>query len=121
MVNYLEEVKKLEEYEPGDFWTPEAGQYKVKALGELYDVDPWKEERKEGEKIIIEEKPRVAIEIEIEGKEKIWTMGKGKTPASSYGQICKLATTKNNTLKDIEFQVVVTNDGKKNSYTIVMI
>ena len=115
MVNYTEEVKRLDEYKPeenSEFWRPTSGQYKVKTLSELKDADPYKEEGKEP-------KPQVKIELLIEDKKVTWTMGIGKSPASSYGQVCKLAISRANTLINQEFTIVVTNDGKKNTYTIV--
>jgi hypothetical protein len=115
MVNYAEEVKRLDEFKPeeqSDFWKPKAGQYKVKALTELEDADPYKEEGKA-------DKPQVKVDLLVEDKKVTWTMSIGKSPASSYGQMCKLAVSRNGSLKEQEFTIVVTNDGKKNTYTIV--
>ncbi len=115
-INYEEEVKRLEEYKPEDnseFWKPKAGQYRVKALTELEAADPFKEEGKEP-------KPQAKVDLLIEDKKVTWTVGVGKSIASSYGQLCKLAKEKGK-LIDTEFMIVVTNDGKKNSYTIVMV
>ena len=115
MVNYTEEVKRLDEFKPGedsDFWKPTPGQYKVKSLTELEDANPFKEEGKP-------DKPQVKIDLLVNGKKVTWTMSIGKSPASSYGQLCKLATIKNNNLVDQEFTIVVTSDGSKNTYTIV--
>jgi len=126
MVNYNEEVNRLESFKPTEgslFWKPTAGQYKVKALGELVDADPFVEEGKA-------DKPQVKVELEIKeykGKatdvkldSKTWTMSVGKSTASSYGQLCQLAKAKDGKLTGIEFTIVVVNDGTKNSYTIVM-
>ncbi len=115
MVNYAEEVIKHEAFTPeqgSDFWSPVAGQYKVKALTEMEDTEPYK---KEGEP----DKPRVKISIQIGGDIKNWTMAVGKTSASTYGQLCKVASENNNTLVGVEFTVVVVNDGSRNSYTVV--
>ena len=115
MVNYQEEVKKLDAFKPKDnldYWDPAQGQYKVKGLTELEEAEPYEEEGKDP-------KPRVKIDLMIDGKKQTWTLGVGKSPASSYGQLCKLAAANNNTLKNVEFIIVVTNDGKKNTYTIV--
>lgn len=115
MVNYNEEVTRLDAFKPdeqSDFWKPKAGQYKVKSLTELEEADPYKEVGKP-------DKPQVKIDLLIEDKKVTWTMAIGKSPASSYGQLCKLAVVRNNTLINQEFTVVVTFDGKKNTYTIV--
>ena len=115
MVNYNEEITRLDAFKPdeqSDFWKPKAGQYKVKSLTELEEADPYKEVGKP-------DKPQVKIDLLIEDKKVTWTMAIGKSPASSYGQLCKLAVVRNNTLINQEFTVVVTFDGKKNTYTIV--
>jgi len=115
MVDYKTEVEKLEAYKPaegGQYWTPKPGQHKVVALSELEDSEPYEEEGKEP-------KPRVQMKVKVDNEDKLWTMSVGKTTASTYGQLCRLASTKNNSLKDAEFTVVVVSDGNKNSYTIV--
>ena len=115
LINYSEEVARLDKFVPGEnsqFWKPKAGQYRVKALTELDEAAPFK---KEGEA----DKPQVKVELLI-GEEKFtWTMAKGVSPASSYGQLCKLATQYQGKLLGTEFMIVVTNDKKKNTYTIV--
>jgi len=115
MVDYNEEVKRLDAFKPdeqSDFWKPKAGQYKVKALTELEEANPYIEEGKA-------DKPQVKINLLVNGKEVAWTMSIGKSPASSYGQLCKLAIARDGKLINQEFTVVVNNDGKKNTYTIV--
>jgi hypothetical protein len=114
MVNYNEEVKRLDNFVPGEssqFWKPKAGQYKVRALTELVEAEPFK---KEGEA----DKPQVKIELLIGEDKFTWTMAIGVSPASAYGQLCKLGQSKGK-LKDVDFMIVVTNDKKKNTYTIV--
>ena len=114
-IDYKTEAEKLEAYKPeegGEFWSPKPGQYKVKALSELEDAEPYEEEGKEP-------KPRMKLKLKIGNDEKTWTMTVGKTPKSTYGQLCNLARHKENKLQDVEFTVVVISDGNKNSYTIV--
>lgn len=111
-MNYQEELKRLEE--GGSYWKPKVGQYKVKGLSELEDAEPFKS------KDSTESRAQAKVKILVNTETKIWTMGKGLTPASAYGQLCKLATEKGNTLMNVEFSVVVKNDGKKNDYTIVI-
>ena len=115
-INYTEEVKRLDSFVPGEksqFWKPKAGQYKVRALSELEEAKPFE---KEGE----EPKPQVKIELLIGEDKFTWTMAKGVSPASAYGQLCKLAIARGGSLKLQDFMIVVTNDKKKNTYTIVM-
>ena len=114
MVNYNEEVKRLDAFVPGEqslYWKPKPGQYRVRALTELEDSEPF---HKEGEA----DKPQQKIKLLIGDESFIWTMAKGVSPASAYGQLCKLGADKGH-LKDLDFMIVVTNDKKKNTYTIV--
>ena len=113
-MDYQNELKKLQE--SGNYWKPKVGQFKVKALTELEDADPYVR-KKEGEED--EVNPQAKIQILIGDEEKTWTFGVGKTPASTYGQLVELATKHVNQLKDVEFSVVVKSDGTKNDYTIV--
>lgn len=113
-INYNEEVERLDKFVPGEnsqFWKPKAGQYRVKSLTELEDSDPFEQEGKEP-------KPQAKIDLLIGEDKFTWTIGKGVSPASAYGQLCKLGKLKG-TLKNVDFMIVVTNDKKKNSYTIV--
>lgn len=113
-MDYQSELKRLQE--GGNYWKPKVGQFKVKALTELEEADPFVR-KKEGEPD--EESPQSKIKILVGGEEKTWTFGKGKTPASTYGQLVELATKHANQLLNVEFSVVVKSDGTKNDYTIV--
>jgi len=109
-IDYANEQKILEAYKPQEgsmFWKPVAGKYKVKAITELEQAEPY------------EDKPQVKITLQIGSEQKIWTFAVGKTPASTYGQFVKMASECNNSLKDKEFTIVVISDGSKNSYTVV--
>jgi hypothetical protein len=114
MINYNEEVKRLDSFVPGEqsqFWKPKAGQYKVRGLTELEEAEPFK---KEGEA----DKPQAKIDLLVDTQKFTWTMGKAVSPASAYGQLCKLGQEKGK-LTGVDFMIVVTNDKKKNTYTIV--
>ena len=113
-MDYQEELKKLQE--SGNYWKPKVGQYKVKSLTELEEADPYVKKIKDQPDEI---HPQAKIGILVNGEEKVWTFGKGKTPASIYGQLIELATKHANQLKGVEFSVVVKSDGVKNDYTIV--
>ena len=113
-MDYQQELKRLQE--SGNYWKPKVGQYKVKALSELEDADPY---IKKVEGQADEEHPQSKIRILVNGEEKVWTFGKGKTPASTFGQLVELATKHANQLTNVEFSVVVKSDGTKNDYTIV--
>ncbi len=113
-MDYQQELKKLQE--GGNYWKPKVGQFKVKALTELEESEPYVR-KKEGEPDQVT--PQAKIKILVDGEEKTWTFSIGKTPASTYGQLVELATKHANQLKDVEFSVVVKSDGTKNDYTIV--
>ena len=113
-MDYQEELKKLQE--SSNYWKAKVGQYKVKALSELEEAEPFIR-KKEGENDEVH--PQAKIKILVEGEENIWTFGIGKTPASTYGQLVELATKHANQLTNVEFSVVVKSDGTKNDYTIV--
>lgn len=115
-MDYQKELKRLQE--GGNYWKPKAGQFKVKALSELEEAEPFKRKSKEEGKPD-EVNPQAKIKILVDKEERIWTFGIGVTPASTYGQIVELATKHENKLVGVEFSVVVKNDGKKNDYTIV--
>jgi len=113
-MEYQEELKRLQE--GGNYWKPKAGQFKVKALSELEDSEPYVRKH-EGQEDEVH--PQAKIKILVGEEEKTWTFGKGATLASTYGQLVELATKHANQLTNVEFSVVVKNDGTKNDYTIV--
>jgi len=115
-MDYQTEFKRLEE--GGNFWKPKVGQYKIKALTELEEADPYiKRSKVDGQPD--ESHEQAKVKIFVDNEEKVWTFGKGLTLASTYGQLVKLASEHNNTLMNVEFSVVVKSDGTKNDYTIV--
>lgn len=118
-MDYQDEQKKLNE--GSNYWRPKPGQFKVKALTELEKGEPFirkvKDEVTGQEREESSEQARLAISVN--GEEKVWTFGKGKTPASTYGQIVDFAVKNGNSLIGKEFTVVVKSDGTKNDYTIV--
>jgi len=113
-MDYQNELKRLQE--GGNYWKPTVGKFKVKALSELQDADPFIRKNEDGTE---EKTEQCKILVSIDGEEKVWTFGKGKTPASTYGQLVELATKHANQLEGVDFDVVVKSDGKKKDYTIV--
>jgi len=117
-MDYPKELKRLQE--GSNYWKPKVGQFKVKSLTELEDADDYIRKTKDDQGNETEEKtPQAKIKILVNDEEKTWTFGKGKTPASTYGQLVELATKHNNLLTGLDFTVVVKSDGTKNDYTIV--
>jgi len=114
-MDYQNELKRLQE--GGSYWKPKPGQFKVKALSELEEAEPFiKNAGTEKE----ESHPQYKLKISVDGEEKTWTFGKGQTLASTHGQLVNLATNNNDKLTDVEFTVAVKSDGTKNDYTIIL-
>ena len=112
-IDYSSELKKIEDF-TGDYWKPKAGQYRVKAVGEIEEDEPYAFE--EGK----EPQARVSLSIDIEGKKYLWNFPKGRTGASTYGQLVRLANSKGNKLAGAEFTVVVIGEGQSIRFTIVI-
>ena len=113
-IDYNKEAERLEAYVPSeqsDFWKPKPGQYKVKALSEIEESKPFKDKP---------EQPRAKIKLLVDDKHVEWTFSVGKSNASTYGQLVKLAKVKGGKLTGAEFIVVVTGVGQNVRYTIVM-
>lgn len=111
-IDYAAEHKKIQEFS-GDYWKPKAGQYRVIANSEVVDSEPFIDEKKK------EPQARVQLKILIDKKEYLWNFPKGKTPASTYGQLIKLATLKGYKLTGTEFTIVVVGEGQNIRFTIV--
>lgn len=114
-MDYQNELKRLQEQEASissAFWKPEEGQHKVKSLGEIEDGEPYVEEGKEPQL-------RKWLHLQEGNKEYTWSMPFGKTPASIYGQLVRLATARKK-LKDEEFVVIVVGKGQSKRFTIVI-
>lgn len=113
-IDYNAELKKIQEFS-GDYWKPKAGQHKVKALSEILEAEAVNFTDDE----TAQPQQRCQIKISVGGKDFIWNFPKGKTEASTYGQLIKLASQKGN-LKDVEFTVVSIGEGQNIRFTIVM-
>ena len=117
-INYASESQRLAAFVPessSEFWKPKPGQFKVKAMTEIEETEPFKGEV---------DKPRAKLTILLDDKQYIWTFGVGKTSSSTYGQLVNLAQALGGSLLKKEFMVVVVSGkGKKgedkNTYTIV--
>jgi len=113
-MDYQNELKRLQE--GGNYWKPKAGQFKVKALSEIEDAEPYiKNKGQPNEEV----NQQFRIKLLINGEEKVWTFGHGSTMASSQGQLVNLAVQKGGKLTDVEFTIIVKSDGTKNDYTIM--
>ena len=122
MVDWDKEFENLNEYEnieKLDWFNPEAGQHKIKVLEVGKEWTPKDKDgkpkytNKSGEPQI-----KVRLEIEIDKKRLNWSVPKGQTTASLWGQLILLARNKGK-LEDHEFTLLVKGEGKNKDYTIL--
>jgi poly(A) polymerase Pap1 len=111
VINYQDELKKLQEQKNSDFWKAAQGKNQIKILSEMEPTTPFVDQ------ITKEEKPRVKLNIESEGKPFTWTITKGGV-SSAYGQLIELAV-KNKTLVGLQITVLVKDNGQRREYFIM--
>lgn len=112
-IDYTSEMGKLTERASlPTFWKPVVGQHRIKLVSEMTPFEFTDEKTQEVQH-------RVAITIEENGVKFSWTMGRGQTLASAYGQLLDVAVKNGNKLSGKDVIVVVKNNGQKNDYTIL--
>lgn len=103
MTNWKKEKEALITPQERNWWNPVAGQYKIVFLtdGEEYDSE-------------YEDKPirKVVFDVEIEKQKYSWSMGKGRTQNSLYGQLALIGAEKG-TLIGQMIQLVVKGKEKR--------
>jgi hypothetical protein len=111
-MDYKAELERLKSnpVETG-YWSPEPGQYRVKALSEIEESEPFEDDS--------DQKPRKKLKISVLGKEQIWTFPFGKKESSIYGQLVNLGAHKGKVLGE-EFTIVVVGKDQDRRYTIVL-
>lgn len=111
-MDYKAELENLKNSpSDSDYWSPEPGQYKVVALGEIEESEPYEDDK--------EQKPRRKLRISINNEEHTWTFPKGKKESSVYGQLIALGSERGK-LKDESFTIIVVGKEQDRRYTIVM-
>lgn len=110
-MDYKAEYERLKNLpKESEFWSPEPGQYKVKALSEIEDSEPYQDDT--------DQKPRKKLVISVDDKEHIWTFPFGKE-TSAYGQLVHLGSERGK-IKDEQFTVIAVGKGQDRRYTIVI-
>lgn len=105
-MDYKQEKEKLTSSE---YFKPEAGSYDVVFLGEM-EQSSYTDENGNIT-------PQVNINIEIDKKPYQWTISKGKTTGSLYGQLVEVAISNGNKLTGAYIRLMVKISGKtKNGY-----
>ena len=108
-MDYQTELEEIKKYETTTWFKPEKGTYHVEILGEGEHV-----QKKFGD----EEVTQWNLPIMINNAKFMWSITKGKSLASVYGQIVSLAVKNQNKAEGTKFTLIVKFDGKKNDYTI---
>ena len=108
-LDFSAEVKELEQYQSANWWKPKKGSYKVVVLGEGELVS-----KKFGDDVV----EQWNIPVEVNKERFLWSVTKGKTLSSLYGQIVLLAAKNENKATGLVFGLIVKFDGQKNEYTI---
>jgi len=110
-MNYDKEVENLNQ--GGDTWKPKVGVHDFVVLAEPEETEYVDEDKGTST-------PQIKLEIEINGEQKNWFVGRGKTMKSAYGQLMvigkyykKLSGQK---LQLIVQEAIDKNGDVKNSY-----
>ena len=111
-LNYNEEVEKLGDkargYEDKPWFDPKPGRHKV----HIVEVGQEFETEFEGKRIL-----KRYFGIEVNNEPMSWSVPKGKTPASLYGQLM-VAGKRLAGLENKDLDLIVTTDGKKRNYVV---
>lgn len=118
-INWMEEDQVLDNPSEDKWFKPETGTYSLVILQEPTLIEKQFPNDKE-----LTQQIRLRIEVSEVGdsvpevKKQEWDIGKGISPASLWGQL-KLLRRKYGTLVGHKLTLNVTNDGKKNTYSVV--
>lgn len=109
-MDYANELKKIEEYKPENtYFKPEQGKYTIVIVSDpvpgTYDDGKGKTET-------------IEMDVSINEEIKRWTVPKGLTIKSLYGQLMKLAVMNDNNLVGVKFTLFVQHSNDRNNYTI---
>jgi len=107
-MDWQTETEKLVSGE-GNWWKPTPGQHTIKFLDEGSERNMmW-----EGETII-----KVDFKVEINNEEYTWSVTKGKTENSLYGQLVLVGSNRT-ALKGTNITLIVKGTGKNSEYTVM--
>lgn len=110
-MDYQAELEKMRNVsDDNGYWSPDAGQHKVKALSEIEVAEPFQDDN--------ENRPRRKLRLEVNNQEFSWTFPLGKRESSVYGQLLSLGSKRGKILGE-EFVIVVVGKGQDKRYTII--
>ena len=107
-IDYGKEVENLDKT---NTWKPEVGVHKFVILSE-----PEETEYVENVNGVEKRSPQLKIEIEVEGEQKTWFIGKGKTSESAYGQLMILGKYYKQ-LAGRDYELIVKQGKDRKNYT----
>jgi len=107
-MDYEKEFKKIESFEPKEYFKATSGLHEIVFLGEPTETS-YNDNGKEVEQ----------IEIPISVKEKVlyWTITKGQSFKSLYGQLVALGNAKGR-LKEERITLLVSGEDKNKTYVV---
>ncbi|MBN1682820.1 hypothetical protein JW865_04635 [Candidatus Bathyarchaeota archaeon] len=106
-----QEYEKIEEHIKVEWFKAKIGKYQIVIIGEPEEDVYVSDDEKQIEQVV--------FTIEILKKRYKWSVSKGLTFASLYGQIIALSKQNNYKTNGLSFTLLVKNDGYKNDYTIL--
>lgn len=107
-----QEYEKIEEHVKVEWFKAKAGKYQIVIIGEP-EEDNYTDET--SGKIT----EQAVLDIEINKAKYKWSISKGITFASLFGQIMALAKNNDYKTNGLSITLLVKNDGFKNDYTIL--
>ena len=108
-INYEKEFKKVSAYTPKEYFKAEQGKHEIIILSE-----PTTKIYSDGDEVT----PQIEMQISVNKQLFYWTVSKGVSFLSVYGQLMALGKEKNQ-LKEQLITLIVTGEGKNKTYAIV--
>jgi hypothetical protein len=109
-MDYENELKTIQAFKPIDYWKPAGGAHHVVIITEPVDGEY---DDGEGNKTA-----QIKMNVSINKEIKTWTVPKGQSMTSLYGQLMKLAMMNGKKLVGVPFTLLVNGVGNKKRYTI---
>lgn len=105
------ELEKVEQYEAQNWFKPISGTYKVVLIGEPKEDRFFQEDGKVQDQAV--------FDIEVKAEKFKWTVSKGKTASSLWGQLLLVAKKNGFVFNGCLLTLIVQGSGKDKRYTVV--
>lgn len=113
VIDYTSEVAKLVDREERNWWDVVGGQHVI-TIPDPLGGDEFSGTDYKGNPV-----QKVRYNIKVNNKDYDWSITKGKTKTSLWGQLALLIASKGDQVKDLVFNLVVKGDGTARQYTIL--